>query len=79
MQYMLIHCVSEGIELSPDHAVEVEASLSSWIEETLRDGVNLHGARLQPARDARTVAGARRGGARCRRLAGLLPVLRTSG
>ncbi len=52
---MLIHCVDEGIELSPDQEAEVEASTSAWVERTIRDGVSLHGAYLEPACEARTV------------------------
>jgi hypothetical protein len=52
---MLIHCVDEGIELSPDQAAEVEASTSAWIEQTIRDGVAVHGAYLEPVCEARTV------------------------
>ena len=55
MRYMLLHCVDEGIELSPGQAAEVEASTSAWIEQTIQDGVAVHGAYLEPVREARTV------------------------
>lgn len=55
MRYMLLHCVDEGIELSPDQAAEVEASTSAWIEQMVRDGVAVHGAYLEPVREARTI------------------------
>jgi len=55
MRYMLFHCVDEGIDLSPDQAAEVEASTSAWIEQTIRDGVAVHGAYLEPVCEARTV------------------------
>jgi hypothetical protein len=55
MRYMLLHCVDEGIELSPDHVADVEASTSAWIEHTIRDGVAVHGAYLEPVCEARTV------------------------
>ena len=55
MRYMLLHCVDEGIELSPGQSAEVEASTSAWIEQTVRDGVAVHGAYLEPVREARTV------------------------
>ena len=55
MRYMLLHCVDEGIELSPDRAAEVGASTSAWIEQTIRDGVAVHGAYLEPVCEARTV------------------------
>jgi hypothetical protein len=52
---MLLHCVDEDIELSPGQAAEVAASTSAWIEQTIRDGVAVHGAYLEPVREARTV------------------------
>jgi hypothetical protein len=55
MEYMLIHCVDESLELSADEVTEVEASLAAWIEDTVGRGVNLHGSRLQPTSDATTV------------------------
>ena len=55
MKYLLIHCVEESIELTPEEDAEVDRSLSSWIETTNRDGTNLHGSRLQPVREAATI------------------------
>ena len=55
MQYMLFHCVDESIEFSPEHVAEIEASTSAWVEQMTRNGVDLHGAHLQPVRDAATV------------------------
>jgi hypothetical protein len=55
VRYMLLHCVDEGIELNPAQAAEVEASTSAWIEQTIRDGVAVHGAYLEPVCEARTV------------------------
>jgi hypothetical protein len=55
VRYMLFHCVDEGIELNPGQAAEVEASTSAWIEQTIRDGVAVHGAYLEPVCEARTV------------------------
>jgi hypothetical protein len=55
VRYMLLHCVDEGIELSPGQAAEVAASTSAWIEKTIRDGVAVHGAYLEPVCEARTV------------------------
>ena len=52
---MLLHCVDEGIELSPGQAAEMAASTSAWIEQTIRDGVAVHGAYLEPVREAKTV------------------------
>ena len=55
VRYMLLHCVDKGIELKPDQAAEVEASTLAWVEQTIRDGVAVHGAYLEPVCEARTV------------------------
>jgi hypothetical protein len=55
VKYLLIHCIEESVELSPDEVADVDRSLSSWIETTTRDGANLHGSRLQPAREAASI------------------------
>ena len=54
MKYLLIHCVEESVELSPEEVAEVDRSLSSW-EATIRDGANLHGSRLQPVCEAASI------------------------
>ena len=53
MRYMLIHAADP--DLAPQWDAEAEASFSSWVEETIRTGVNLQGARLRPTADATTV------------------------
>jgi hypothetical protein len=55
MRYMLIHCVDERIALSPDQAAEVAAPPYAWTEQTIRDGLSVHGAYLEPVCEARTV------------------------
>jgi hypothetical protein len=55
MQYMLIHRVDESADSTPEQDAEVEASLASWVEHTIRDGVSLHGSRLRPTRDGAMV------------------------
>jgi len=59
MKYMLIHCVDESAELSPDddgreHG-SAERSLAAWVEEMEGRGVLVHGDRLQPVAAAMTV------------------------
>ncbi|MFY9670788.1 MAG: YciI family protein, partial [Trebonia sp.] len=53
MRYILIHAADP--ELASKWDDEAQASFSSWIEETVRSGVNLQGSRLRPTTDATTV------------------------
>jgi hypothetical protein len=53
MRYMLIHAADPDLAALWDD--EAQAAFSSWVEETIRCGVNLQGARLRPVPDATTV------------------------
>src|SRR5580704_17317953 len=53
MRYMLIHAADADLAAEWDD--EAQASFSSWIEETIRSGVNLQGSRLRPTADATTI------------------------
>ncbi len=53
MRYMLIHAADPDLASGWDD--EAQAAFSSWIEETIRSGVNLQGSRLRPTADATTV------------------------
>jgi hypothetical protein len=53
MRYMLIHAADP--DLASEWDDEAQASFSSWIEETIRSGVNLQGSRLRPTADATTI------------------------
>ena len=53
MRYMLIY-VSDP-DLASEWDDEAAASTFSWIEETIRTGVNLQGTRLRPTADATTI------------------------
>ena len=53
MRYMLIHAADPDLASKWDD--QAQASFSSWIEETIRSGVNLQGSRLRPTADATTV------------------------
>jgi hypothetical protein len=54
MRYLLIHTADPDVaaEWDPD---ENRASFTSWVEDTIRSGVNLQGTRLRPTADATTV------------------------
>ena len=53
MRYMLIY--ASDPDLAPGWNDEATAAVFSWIEETIRSGVNLQGGRLRPTADATTV------------------------
>jgi hypothetical protein len=55
MRYMLMICVDESIELSPEERSAVGPSTEAWVEEMDGRGVRLHGDRLRPVSDATTV------------------------
>jgi hypothetical protein len=42
-------------DLSSKWDDEAQASFSSWLEDTIRSGVNLQGSRLRPTADATTI------------------------
>jgi hypothetical protein len=50
MRYMLLICVDESVEVSPE-----ESSAEPWVEEMQRRGVRRDGSRLRPVSDATTV------------------------
>jgi hypothetical protein len=50
---MLIHAADP--DLASQWGDEAQASFLSWIDETIRSGVNLQGSRLRPTADATTV------------------------
>jgi hypothetical protein len=54
MRYMLIHTADPDVAAEWDEN-ENWASFSSWLEETVRSGVNLQGGRLRPTADATTI------------------------
>jgi hypothetical protein len=54
MRYMLIHTADPDVAAEWDEN-ENWASFSSWLEETVRSGVNLQGSRLRPTADATTI------------------------
>ena len=54
MRYMLIHTADPDVAAEWDEN-ENWAAFSSWVEETVRSGVNLQGSRLRPTADATTI------------------------
>jgi hypothetical protein len=50
MKYLLLICVDESVEVSPE-----EAAVEPWVAEMDGRGVRLFGGRLRPVSDATTV------------------------
>jgi hypothetical protein len=55
VQYMLVHTVDEELAAAKPWDEAAQASLATWVDQTISRGVNLHGSRLGPASDATTV------------------------
>jgi hypothetical protein len=65
VQYMLVHAVDDELAAAKPWDEAARASgpsggcgapaLAAWVDETVGQGVNLHGSRLRPANDATTV------------------------
>ncbi|MCL2394552.1 MAG: YciI family protein [Acidimicrobiaceae bacterium] len=53
MRYLLIH--TDDPDRSSEWDDESRAAFTSWLEDTVRAGVNLHGSRLRPPSDATTI------------------------
>jgi hypothetical protein len=52
---MLLICVDEAIELSPEEAAQIGPATEAWVAEMDRRGVRLEGNQLRPVSDATTV------------------------
>jgi hypothetical protein len=55
VQYMLVHAVDDELAAAKPWDEAAQASLASWLDQTISRGVNLHGSRLCPVGDATTV------------------------
>ncbi len=55
MKYMMLVCVTEGVELSPEDRAQVGPATDAWVEEMDGRGVRLEGSPLRPVSDATTV------------------------
>lgn len=54
-QYLLVHTVDEELAAAKPWDDAADASLATWLDQTISQGVNLHGSRLRPTSDATTV------------------------
>ena len=55
MRYMLLVCVTEGVELSPEDGAQVGLATDAWVEEMDGRGIRVAGHELRPVSDATTV------------------------
>jgi hypothetical protein len=52
---MMLVCVAEGTELSPEEATRIGPDTEAWVKEMDSRGVRLQGDQLRPVSDATTV------------------------
>ena len=52
---MMLVCVAEGTELSPEEAARIGPDTEAWVKEMDSRGVRLQGDQLRPVSDATTV------------------------
>lgn len=55
MRYLMLVCVTEDVELTPEQAARMGPDTEAWVEEMDARGVRLAGDRLRPPSDATTV------------------------
>jgi hypothetical protein len=55
VKYMMLVCVMEGTELSPEEAARIGPDTEAWVQEMDRRGIRLDGQQLRPVSDATTV------------------------
>ena len=56
MKYMMLVCVEESVELTPEERAQMGAAADAWVEEMTHRGIRLAGQRLRPVGDATTVS-----------------------
>jgi hypothetical protein len=55
MTYLLLICIAENVQLTPEQSAAMGPATDSWVAETDGRGVRLEGAPLRPVREAVTV------------------------
>ena len=55
MTYLLLICIAETVELTPEQSAAVGRGTESWVAEMAGRGVRKEGAPLRPVREAVTV------------------------
>ena len=56
MKYMMLVCMDESVELSPEEGAQMGAATGAWVGEMDRRGIRLDGDALRPVSDATTVS-----------------------
>ncbi len=55
MKYMMLVCVDEAIELSPEEGARVSPEAQAWVKEMDERGVRVQGHELASVQDATTI------------------------
>ncbi len=55
MKYLMLVCVDENVELTPEQQASVGPATDAWVAEMRARGVHLQGNRLRPISDATVV------------------------
>ncbi len=55
MKYMMLVCVAESVELSPEERTQIGPATDAWVEEMDGRGIRVEGHELAPVSDATTV------------------------
>lgn len=55
MKYLMLVCVGEDVQLSPEESAAMGPATDAWVAEMDRRGVRLQGNQLGPVSDATTV------------------------
>lgn len=55
MRYLMLVCVQEGVELTPEQRAEIGPATEAWVKEMDGRGVRLQGNQLRPVSDATTI------------------------
>jgi hypothetical protein len=55
MTYLLLICIAENVQLTPEDSAAMPGATDSWVTEMERRGVRREGGPLRPVRDAATV------------------------
>jgi len=55
MRYLLLICVDESLQISPEESAAVPAATQAWVAEMDGRGVRLQGEPLRPVSEASTV------------------------
>jgi hypothetical protein len=55
MKYLLLICVDESVQLTPEQSAAIPRETEAWVSEMDGRGVRLQGDQLRPVSDATTV------------------------